>query len=211
MGYWQIPPMFAGKTVAVLASGPGLTEAVAQRLFAADVPAIAVNTTYRRAPWAQVLYGADHDWWLHREHRSAWEFAGLRVTISATPRPAGLAVPGLRVLRNAGVVGWSDALDELHTLGNSGAQALQLAIKAGAAKVLLAGFDFSRAEAAHWHGEHPPELKVTAEETYAYWAERMAASAPQMLRRADVVTVTPSALRCFRAGALEDELQCAAR
>jgi hypothetical protein len=202
--------LFVGRTVAVLASGPGLTESVVQRLFAADVPAIVVNTSYRRAPWAQVLYAADPDWWLHREHRSAWEFAGLRVTISTSPAPAGLRVPGLRVMRNAGVVGWSEALDELHTLGNSGAQAIQLAIKAGAAKVLLAGFDFSRAEATHWHGDHPPELKVTEQHTYAYWAERMAKVAPDMLRRADVVTVTPSALTCFRAGSLEDEL-CGAR
>lgn len=205
-GYWQIPPLFAGRTVAVLASGPGLTEEVAQSILAAGVPAIAVNTTYRRAPWAQVLYAADLDWWLHREHRSAWAFAGLKVTIGTSPS-LGISVPGLHVVRNAGVVGWSERLDELHTLGNSGAQALQLAIKAGAAKVLLAGFDFSRAEAAHWHGEHPPELKVTAEETYAYWAERMATAAPGILRRADVVTVTPSALRCFRAGDLDDELR----
>lgn len=210
-GYWQIPRIFTG-AVAVLASGPGLTEGVADALRAARIPAIAVNTSFRRAPWAAMLYAADQDWWLCPDHRDAHRFAGLRVTISTSARPPGLSVPDIRVLRNAGVCGWSDRPDELFTLGNGGGQALQLAIKAGATRVLLAGFDFSAARGSHWHGDHPPALKKTEEHTFGHWAERMGRVAPELLRRADIVTVTPSALTCFRAAPLDEEIAvCRAR
>ena len=205
--YWKIPPMWAGRTVAVLASGPGLTASVAEEIRAAGVPAIVVNTSFRRAPWADLLYAADVPWWLHPEHRDAHAFAGLRVTIGTTPEAEGLRPGTVQVLRQAGVVGWSDAVDELYTLGNSGAQALQIAIKAGAARVLLAGFDFTRDFGAHWHGDHPAGLKVTEEHTFEQWIRRIEQVAPKMKARADIVTVTPSRLTCFRAGALSEELQ----
>lgn len=205
--YWKIPRMWDGRTVAVLASGPGLTAAVADEIHAAGVPTIVVNTSFRRAPWADLLYAADFEWWLHPEHRDAHAFAGLRVTIGMTPNAEGLKPGSVLVLRQAGVVGWSEAADELYTLGNSGAQALQIAIKAGAARVLLAGFDFTRDFGAHWHGEHPPGLKSTEEHTFEQWARRIEQVAPKMKARADIVTVTPSRLTCFRAGALSEELQ----
>lgn len=49
-------------------------------------------------------------------------------------------------------VGWNP-------FGNSGAGAISLAAHAGAARVLLLGYDCQRSEGrTHWHGDHPQGL-----------------------------------------------------
>jgi hypothetical protein len=108
---WSIPREWAGKTVAILASGPSMSQAAADRVRADGIPAIVVNSTFRLAPWADLLYGADAKWWQHTPR--ARQFAGTKV--SCEP------VLGVLNLRNAGKVGYSD--------------------KGGAARILLYGFD----------------------------------------------------------------------
>lgn len=67
----------------------------------------------------------------------------------------------VHMLRNAGrtdgiTLGISDEPNALRTGMNSGFQALGLAIKAGAAKVILLGYDmcYSPDGKTHWHGGH---------------------------------------------------------
>lgn len=194
---WIIPRAHEGRTVAVLASGHSMSQRVADRLHIAGVPCIAVNTTFKLAPWAWALYAADVEWWGHPSNASAHQFEGLR--ISCQP------VKGVHMLRNAGTVGYSDDRDCVHTLGNSGAQAMQIAIKSGAARVLLCGFNMG---GKHWHEEHPPGLRSTAPEVYQRWIERMEGVAPLIAQRGvDVVNCTPaSALTCFRQSTLDEEL-----
>lgn len=198
---WAIPRIWVGRTVAILASGPSMSKAVATAIKDAGIPAIAVNSTYRLAPWAWLLYAADCEWWSHPENRDAASFQGLKV--SCQP------IPGVLQLRNAGTVGYSDDLDCVHTLGNSGGQALQIAAKAGASRILLCGFDM---HGGHWHGAHPYGLRDTAQETYAIWRSRFAEVAPMLSERGiDVVNVTPgSALTCFRRSTLEAEIAASA-
>lgn len=195
---WTIPSLWTGHTVAILASGPSMSQAVAEAVRVAGIPAIAVNTTHRLAPWAWMLYAADAEWWRHPGNADAAQFAGLKVSCSP--------VSGVLQLRNAGVVGYSDEPDCVHTLGNSGGQALQIAVKAGAARVLLCGFDMR--DSGHWHGQHPAGLRDTEWQTYAEWVKRFEKVAPALAQRGvDVVNVTPgSALTCFRQSTLEAEL-----
>lgn len=176
-----------------------MSQRAADVLRIADVPCIAVNTTHRLAPWAWALYAADVEWWAHPTNADAHQFEGLRVSCQQ--------VKGVHMLRNAGTIGYSDDADCVHTYGNSGAQALQIAVKAGARRVLLAGFDMGRDKGDHWHGKHPHGLRETSPELYARWVERYAALAPLLaMRGVDVVTVTPSALGCFRQSTLEAEI-----
>jgi hypothetical protein len=201
---WSVPKLWPGGTVAVMASGPGMTQKVADEVYAAGVPAIVVNSTYRLAPWAQMLYAADPEWWLYESNRTALKFPGLRV--SCQP------VAGVHQLRNSGIHGFDPDPACVRTGGNSGYQALHVAAHAGAARVLLCGFDMQETRGeAHWHGKHPHGLRNTPAETYARWRDRFAAMAPILAERGvDVVTVTPSALTCFRSGDLQTEL-CAGR
>lgn len=190
MKYWSIPRLWDGQTVAILASGPSMSQAVADQCR--GIPTIAINTTFRLAPWADMLYAADEDWW--KLNPGAREFAGLKVTC--------MDVRGVLVLRNAGRVGYSDDVDCVHSLGNSGAQAIQIAAKAGAKRILLCGFDM---HGGHWHGKHPQGLRNAEPEALANWCLMMEPLAKEMTARGiEVINCTPgSALTCFPMGSLD--------
>ena len=82
------------------------------------------------------------------------------------------------ILRMQFPEGYTDDPGEINTHGNSGSQAMQIAIKTGAAKVLLCGFDMHQREASHWHGDHPSPLRSTLAETYTVFIKRMERAAP---------------------------------
>lgn len=193
-------PSWAGAAVAVLASGPSMSQEVADRVHAAGLPAIAINNTYLLAPWADMLYAADEEWW--RVHRAAAEFRGLKVTAGVVPGVARVTCTGL------------DGIDMtpgcVRTGGNSGYQAIQLAAQAGARRVLLLGFDM---HGSHWHGDHGPGLRNTTADLFAKWVKRFDSAAPLLAAAGiDVVNCTPgSAIRCFRQSTVELELTEVAR
>lgn len=196
-GYWSVPRCFAGGTVAVLASGESMSQAVADQVRAADVPAIAINTTFRLAPWAWMLYAADQQWWDHPDYRDARGFAGLKVSCE----PAA----GILRMENTGTTGFDPMPWRLRTGGNGGYQGMHIAVHAGARRILLCGFDM---HGGHWHPEHHHTLKQTQPDTYERWLRRFADVAPVLERMGlDVVNCTPgSALTCFRRADLESEL-----
>jgi hypothetical protein len=193
--HWCIPRMWAGATVAVMASGPSMTQEAADRVRAAGMPTIVVNNTMRLAPWADVLYAADATWWQNTP--GSFEFAGLKV--SCEP------VAGARRLLNAGTVGYTDDPMAVYTYGNSGAQAIQIAAKTGAATILLLGFDMN---GGHWHPEHRAPLRSTSLELYAVWRERFPTLAQALRERGvDVINCSPaSALECWPRVPLENAL-----
>ena len=195
--------------MAIMASGPSMSASVAESVHAAGIPAIAVNTTFRLVPWAWMLYAADTPWWTHKANADALQFGGLKVSIEQCAGDKN-APPGVHQLVNAGRVGYSADPTCVHTLANSGAQAMQIAIKAGAAKVLLCGFDM---HGGHWHGEHPQGLKANGRDSFDRWLAMFNEAAPLMKKNADIVNCTPgSALKCFRSAPLAQELAtCAAR
>ena len=179
-----------------------MSQQVADAVRAAGIPAIAVNSTFRLAPWADMLYAADWEWWAHDSNRDAHQFAGLKVTCR-------VPVKGVHCLRDSGSDGFDPDPAYVRTGGNGGYQALHIAAHAGASRVLLLGFDMRRTEAGcHWHGPHPSMLRETTDQTYAKWARQFETIAgPLKERGVGVVNCTPgSALQCFRVARLEDEL-----
>lgn len=190
-------PSAGASTMAVLGSGPSMKQRDADLLHIAGIPCIAVNNTFRMAPWAWMLYAADVEWWALPANADAHRFAGFKVSCQS--------VRGVHMLRNAGKEGWSDAADCLHTYGNSGAQALQIAAKAGATRVLLLGFDMA---GGHWHPEHQAPLRTTLRDTYDVWVSRFPLLAGHLAAKGvDVVNCSPgSALTCFRCSTLDQEL-----
>lgn len=154
--YATVPKIWPGETVVCIASGPSLTPA--------DVDAcrgrarvIVVNDGYRLAPWADVLYACDAAWWrAHGDKVVACGFAGMKYTLTPDRR----FCPDVQVLENRG-----DGLD-LHPSalgtgathgvgGNSGYQAINLAVHFGAARIVLLGYDMQRTgRKSHWFGEH---------------------------------------------------------
>lgn len=194
---WRVPAMWTGRTVAVLASGPSMTPHVAAAVR--SVPTIVINDTFRLAPWAALLYAADEAWW--HANPDALAFAGLKVSVAS--------VPGVEQLRNSGTQGFDDDPGCLRTGSNSGYQAVHLAAHAGAARILLCGFDLSAKKGAHWFGTHGSGLVNTAPETYARFIRRFEELQPLLAARGvEVVNCTPgSALKCFPAADLADMLE----
>jgi hypothetical protein len=113
---------------------------------------IAINSSYKLAPWADVLYAADAKWW-DWEH-GAPAFHGPKYSIAASDP---VTWPDVQVLQNTGPLGLELEPTGLRTGFNSGYQAIGLAVHLGAARILLLGYDLSPAPdgRTHWHGDHP--------------------------------------------------------
>lgn len=77
--------------------------------------------------------------------------------------------------------------------GNSGFQALNLALQFGAARVILVGFDMNLAGGVHWHGRHEARLNNPTDQALARWAEALDGQAAAIAALGvEVVNASPS-------------------
>jgi hypothetical protein len=185
--------MWVGEHVAILASGPSMSQSIADEVMRSAVRTIAINTTYELAPWADMLYAADGQWW-ERHAKKAKSFPGMKVTIAPNFQP------DLLCLQNGGQHGFEDDPGKIKVGGNSGYQAICIAVLAGAKKISLYGFDMrSVKNVHHWHGVHPSPLRNHGESMYEKWLKAFSTLAPELKKRGvEVVNCTPgSALKCF--------------
>lgn len=195
-----------GRTVAILASGPSLSQSEAD-LLRSRLPVVAVNDAYRVAPWADLLYAADADWWEH--HGYAADFAGERWTQHQGRenwhRRATEA--GLHVIRSRSGNGVSVDPGEIYTGSNSSFQALNLAVQAGATRVLFLGLDLSRPGGkSHFFGDHPGQLNRASPYHTFRRAFEQAAPALEGLGVEVINCSSQSALRCFPHMTVEEAL-----
>ena len=195
MKYWSVPKMWPGEHVAILASGPSMSQEIADRVGRSAVRTIAINTTFQLAPWADMLYAADGMWW-DRHWKHAKGFQGLKVTIEPNFKPE------LLMLGNdkAGTSGFTDDPTKVRSGSNSGYQAICIAALAGAKKISLYGFDMKSIDNKHhWHGVHVSPLRNHGESMYGRWLKNFEALAPEMTKRGiEVINCTPgSALKVF--------------
>lgn len=205
MTYWTVPPMWEGRTVAILASGPSMSPTVAASV--AHLPRIVINTTYRLAPDADILYACDPAWW--QAHPEAAAVRGIKLALEHAPGKR-LPVPaGVLFMRNTGRLGFDPSPACLRTGDNSGAQAVQVAVHARAARILLLGFDM---KGGHWHGAHPAGLAPTGPSQCRKFVTAFRSLALELARRpVEILNCTPgSALDCFPRARLADVLKVAA-
>lgn len=128
-----------------LASGPSLTAedaALVKDWRSEGRQVFVVNNTWQMAPWADLLFVGDGKW---------LEFYGADVTF-----------PGRRV--TASTAGharkWEVIPPGFQWFENSGVGAIAWAIREGARRVFLLGYDCQRqGEKSHWHGSHVGKLK----------------------------------------------------
>ncbi|MCI0633908.1 MAG: hypothetical protein L0206_08355, partial [Actinobacteria bacterium] len=160
----------------LLASGPSLTPEVVECVeFIArggGFATIVINDSYRRAPWAEVLYSSDDRFW----HRTggAPEFPGMKLSGAeeTTCFPGAwnvVAFPGVH----------RDTFSfEFPILGygcNSGFSAINLAIHLGIRSIVLVGYNMGPAPdgRTHWDG-HPPPLVKSSYDRFRRSFERAA-------------------------------------
>lgn len=189
--------------VAILASGESLTaqqcELVKQwRNAGTGRRVIAINTTFRLAPFADVLYGCDRHWWnAYYEEASAIFKPGQMWTQLEGGAPL---VNAIRSIRAPGL---SKTLGVIHQGANGGYQAMGLAVMWGAKKLVLLGFD---CKGGHWHGDHPAPMNARL--PHDVWLAAYATLAPDLKTAGvEVVNCSPdSAITVFPKGNLIEVL-----
>lgn len=148
-----VPKLWPASTFVCFAGGPSLTPEDVDACQG-KVHAIAVNDSYRLAPWAVAIMASDFKWWKH--HDGAPGFLGRRYCLQ--PEAADY---GAEILRNTGKEGIETDPGALRSGMNSGAAAINLAIHFGAMRILLLGYDMGHpGRPSHWFGEHPKELRA---------------------------------------------------
>lgn len=162
---------WTNETAVIVATGPSAAE---QPLIKARGLAkfIALKSSWRLCPWADVLYGADRGWWL--ANKGAPDFKGLRVCASPTIQRC---FPGVQLVKLA-PRGMRIATDGKLGGSHSGAQAINLAINYGARLILLVGFDMTMKRGAHWK-ENDPGVARPVASRIAKWRIEMDGMAPQ--------------------------------
>lgn len=180
-----------GSTVVCIASGPSLTKEDCAAVERSRLRAIAANTSWKRAQFADILFAADQAWWqqnIHEKptpaqwwtcsHAAAKEFDQLHLYVTREPHR------------------------------NSGARSIDLALDLGAARILLLGFDCSLVDGVHWHGPHERTMNPD-DQTLVKWRQDFDQVA-ERCERASVPVVNCSrktALTCFPRAPLDGELK----
>ena len=162
-----------------------------------------VNTSFRAAPWADVLYACDASWWIQYFREVATQFPGEKWTTSAQARQRF----DLRWIYSLDRPGLSRDPTFIHEGGNSGHQAIGLAALFGARRIVLLGFDFQRTNGkVHWHGDHPRGLGNGG--TFSKWIAAMTPLARDLARaNIEVINCTrKTALKCFPQKPIENVL-----
>jgi hypothetical protein len=202
---WAVTRWWPGDTVVIIGSGPSLTCAQVAHVWLArkqdGCRVIAVNDNYRIAPWADLLYACDYNFfqanWRNLEH-----FHGR---IYTTDKKAAETWDRLRWIPGGDKPGLSFDPEYIHWGRNSGYHALNIAVLAGASKVLLVGFDHHvQAGKQHWfknQGHHNISL-------YNRWFEKWQSAKPDLEKAGcRVINCTPeTALTCFDCSEIETEL-----
>jgi hypothetical protein len=190
--------MWEGETVAILASGPSMSQQVADQVARSAVRTIAINTTVKLAPWADMLYAADRAWW-DRHWKEVKGFQGLRVTCRPEYNRELLS------LEMSGISGFDRDPGKVRSGKNSGYQAICVAVHAGAKTIYLHGFDChsitngrTKNRDHHWHGVHPSPLRNHGESIYQSWIDRFNELPGLLPKGVTVINCTPgSSLKCF--------------
>ena len=144
-------PDWRGAAVAIVASGPSTKKAGVGALRG-RIKTIAIKENVELCPWADVVYGCDAAWW--RNANGLPKYSGLKV---AYQDALTAGYPDIRIIdidRHSNAI-LTDEPGRLGSGGNSGFQALNLAVQFGVTRVLLVGFDMQRSgNLLHWYGHN---------------------------------------------------------
>jgi hypothetical protein len=175
---------------------------------------IAIKQCVDLYPEADAVYGCDKPWWEFR--RGLPEFRGLKVTwrgnglagfedirridIAEMPKPSAEKYASDIRMEPVGTIGGG---------GNSGFQAMNLALQWGARQIVLIGFDMSDRGGVHWYGRnHWPAANNPSDSNFKRWIAAFNGSVPVLDRiGARVINASPnSALACYPKMSLEKAL-----
>jgi hypothetical protein len=191
--YAKSPDRYPGypvknSVIACAASGPSLTSEDCLRIHDAGVPIIAVNDSWRAAPFCLAVCAGDREWW----------------AVNRRDVPA-----GARRFSFLQVVAQEFGLEHFRGLApgshNSGQRAIELAYILGARRILLVGYDCSLSRGIHWHGPHTG-LRNPTPGSVAAWRREYDRTAAALVG-VDIINCSRhTELTAFPRGMLEDYL-----
>lgn len=195
-------PDWRGDAIAIVASGPSTKRANVASLRG-RLKIIAIKENVELCPWADVVYGCDAAFW--RNAMGLPNFRGLKIAYrspSSLVHSIRIAEKQHRILTaEPGVIGSG---------GNSGFQALNLAIQFGATRILLIGFDMSDRHGVHWYGRSQGDGRTQpAEWNFVPWRKAFHVAACQMAGLGvQVLNASPlTTLTCFPIVTVENALK----
>jgi hypothetical protein len=177
------------RTVVCIASGPSLTREDCVLVRESGLFTIVVNNSWQMAPWANVLYAGDRQWWSQ------------------------YGAQAKSVMREC----WTASHDSAERFGinrfeakdweNSGYQAIELAIlKFNASKVVLLGYDMQHTGGArHWHSDHPEQMGNA--DDVEDWPDRFFDLRDKFADVEFVNCTRETALTCFKRESLKSVLE----
>lgn len=179
-----------------MASGPSMSSSVAEVVRASGHDSIVINSTYKLAPWASMLYACDAGWWFYHA-QEALKFQGLKVTQSDC-----VPFKSVMCVKSTGTEGFDDNPSCIRTGMNSAYQAVHIAVHAGAKRILLCGVDM---HGVNWHGPHPSPLRNTKQTGFDLMLKYWGTLAPELSGRGvEVINCSlDSALDVFPKARLE--------
>lgn len=188
-------------TIVLIASGPSLTREDVALCERSGRSLLGINNAYQICERLDYLYGCDKKWWA--KHHGKIELDCRKFSLEETP------YSDIEGLTNDGPSGISSEWPKVRTGGNSGYQALNLAILLGYKSIILLGYDMQPGEkgALHWHPNHeglnnpnPGRLKA--------WCKAFDEASPIIAGMGvSVVNATRrTALECFQRAVLEEAL-----
>lgn len=211
---WRVPPIWTGETVALIASGPSLTRAQIEHCLDRGWRMIAINTSGRIAPEADLLYFCDRKWWhWHKDEDWLKAFLARRAIVkgSIDDREAMGGIGGVNFLELDGVanllltsplgykdVGYEHKPDRLAHGRNSGYAVMNFAGHLDVSRMILLGYDMDIPDkgASHWHGGHPTPSKRSNYGVFRRLFPHLVR--PLAARGIEVINATPGTkLTCF--------------
>lgn len=168
---------------------------------------VAVNNGWWLAPFADILYACDFQWW--ERYAGVPDFAGLKLSQDPKVQRRSWGVQPIELVKN------DDTLQLTHVNrvgwgGNGGFHALNLVAQFQPKRIVLVGYDMHLADGLHWHGPHPKGMNNPSAPNVERW-RRVVDAAAEPLRRfgVDVVNASPtSALAAYPKMDFREAIRC---
>lgn len=183
--------LIRNKTVCCIASGPSLTKEDCEAVYEKGIPIIAVNSSWKFAPYCDFIYGGDAAWWMANQEE-----------VMAEAEYAEFWTSSENFSKRNYINYYKPATGGFW---NSGMRAIEFAISHGASRVILLGYDCSVKHGIHCHGPHAETSNPTEANT-AKWKRQFAVLDT---RGCEVVNCSRyTEIDCFRKENLESALLC---
>lgn len=184
---------WSGQPAIVIASGPSLgfdDYADVEIVRQSGIKVIAVNSTWERVRFCDVLYAGDSSWWRHNVGKididcERWTCSKPAATLYGAKYRDRKIKPGY----------------------NSGANAVELAANVfNANPVLMVGFDCSLRHGLHHHGKHPKTTNPTHERLHIW--QKQFKSLVRVCPNTRLINCSRyTEIRCIDVATLEDAIK----